>query len=314
MHDALDHGRYVEIRGDAGVGKSAVLKHFAEQALAEGRIVALSPGRTVGKGWGVMRSVFQFDGTARQLLSDFAASGGAFLFIDSLDFFSEEERHTVVDLVPDAARIRGISVIVTARRDFDADEPNWLPSDALDVLGRADPILVGELSDDETGELRETAPQFAALLADGHPARAVARNLFRLSRLARRPSDAPLPRTEAEMAEEWWQSADGKKDGGHRERSRVLTALADQALARVEWLSVKDLQANAVDALVTSETLRDRGNDRVIFRHDVLLEWAIANALFADIALLDRLPLSRPAPSDLGRGRGTGGEARHRTP
>jgi len=302
VHDALDHGRYVEIRGDAGVGKSAVLKHFAEQASAEGRIVALSPGRTVGKGWAVMRSVFQFDGTARQLLSDLAASGGAFLFIDSLDFFSEEERHTVVDLVRDAAKIRGISVIVTARQDFAADEPNWLPSDALDVLGRADPVLVGELSDDETGELREAAPQLAALLADGHPARAVARNLFRLSRLARRPSDAPLPRTEAEMAEEWWQSADGKKDGGHRERSRVLAALADQALARVEWLSVKDLQANAVDALVTSETLRDRGNDRVIFRHDVLREWAIANALLADVALLDRLPLSRPAPSDLGRG------------
>ena len=127
-------------------------------------------------------------------MSDLAASGGAFLFIDSLDFFSEEERHTVVDLVRDAAKIRGISVIVTARQDFDADEPNWLPSDALDVLGRADPVLVGELSDDETGELREAAPQLAALLADGHPARAVARNLFRLSRLARRPSDAPLPR------------------------------------------------------------------------------------------------------------------------
>jgi MoxR-like ATPase len=27
---ALDEGRYVEVRGDAGVGKSGVLKHFAE--------------------------------------------------------------------------------------------------------------------------------------------------------------------------------------------------------------------------------------------------------------------------------------------
>jgi hypothetical protein len=104
------------------------------------------------------------------------------------------------------------------------------------------------------------------------------------------------------MAEEWWQSADGKKDDVHRERSRVLAALADQALARVERLSVSNLQANAVDALVASGSLRDLDNDRVIFRHDVLREWAIANALFADIALLDRLPLSRPAPSDLGRG------------
>jgi hypothetical protein len=302
VHDALDRGRYVEIRGDAGVGKSAVLKHFAEQALAEGRIVALSPGRTVGKGAAFMLSFFHFDGTARQLLADLAASGGAFLLIDRLDFFSEDERCTVVDLVRDAAKIRGISVIVTARRDFDVDEPNWLPSDALDVLGRTGPVVINELSDDETEELREAAPQLASLLADGHPARAVARNLFRLSRLARRPFDAQLPRTEAEMAEEWWQSADGKRGDGHRERSRVLAALADQAFARIELLSVKDLQTNAVDALVKSETLRNRGNDRVVFRHDVLREWAIASALVADIALLERLPLDRPAPPDLGRG------------
>ncbi len=31
VHAALDGGRYVEIRGDAGVGKSGVLKHFAQQ-------------------------------------------------------------------------------------------------------------------------------------------------------------------------------------------------------------------------------------------------------------------------------------------
>jgi hypothetical protein len=54
--------------------------------------------------------------------------------------------------------------------------------------------------------------------------------------------------------------------------------------------------------LVASETLRDLGNDRVIFRHDVLREWAIANFLFADPTLLARLPLDRPTPPDLARG------------
>lgn len=242
VHDALDRGRYVEIRGDAGVGKSVVLKHFAEQASAEGRIIALSPGRTLGKGWTVMRSVLNFDGTARELLSDLAASGGAFLLIDSLDFYGEEERRTVTDLVREAANVPGISVIATARRDFGVGKPNWMPSDALEALGRADPVVIGELSDGETEELRNAAPQLTALLGDNHPARPVARNLFRLSRLAKRPSDVPMPRTEVDMAEEWWQSADGKKDDGHRERSRVLAALAEQALSRVEQLRVKDFQ------------------------------------------------------------------------
>ena len=35
VRDALDGGRYLEIRGDAGVGKSGLLKHFAEQVGAE---------------------------------------------------------------------------------------------------------------------------------------------------------------------------------------------------------------------------------------------------------------------------------------
>jgi hypothetical protein len=35
VHSALDSGRYIEIRGNAGVGKSGVLKHFAQQISAE---------------------------------------------------------------------------------------------------------------------------------------------------------------------------------------------------------------------------------------------------------------------------------------
>ena len=37
VHAALDDGRYVEIRGDAGVGKSGVLKHFAGQIATESK-------------------------------------------------------------------------------------------------------------------------------------------------------------------------------------------------------------------------------------------------------------------------------------
>jgi len=302
VHYALDSGRYVEIRGDAGVGKSGVLKHFAKKISAEAHVVALSPGRTVAKGWLAMRSLLKFDGSAHDLLSDLTASGGALLFIDSLDFYGEEERLTVIDLVREAAKVPGMSVIVTARRDFDIAEPSWLPADALDELGRAEPVVIDELSDGETEELRNAAPQLMALLADTHPARPVTRNLFRLSRLANRPSDTPMPRTEVEMAEQWWQSADSAKDEGHRERARVLMVLAEQALSRVEPLSVKGLPAAAVDALVASETLRDLGNDRVIFRHDVLREWAIANLVFSDPTLVTRLPLDRPAPADLARG------------
>jgi hypothetical protein len=302
VHAALDGGRYVEIRGDAGVGKSGVLKHLAEQMAAEAQVIVLSPGRTIPRGWLAMRATLGFDGSARDLLSDMAGNGGAALFVDGLDFYGEGEQRTVVDLVREAAEVPGFSVIATARRDFGIAGPSWLPADVLDQLGRAGPVVINELSDAETDELRNAAPQLIALLADNHPARPVARNLFRLARLASRPSDAPVPRTEVEMAEQWWQTADGENDENRRERARLLKALAEQALSRAEQLDASRSPANAVDALVESETLRDLGNDRVAFRHDVLRDWAIANLLFSDPALAERLPLDQPAPASLIRG------------
>jgi hypothetical protein len=157
--------------------------------------------------------------------------------------------------------VPGVSVIATARAGFGVDEANWLPADALDRLGRAAPITIGELSAAEIDELRHAAPQLAPLLADGHPAQQVARNLFRLSRLAASGS-ADSQRTEIDMARQWWDVADGPDDG-RRERARALRAVADGALAGAGTVNVDSLPPAAVDALVRSESLRDFGNDRV---------------------------------------------------
>jgi hypothetical protein len=191
---------------------------------------------------------------------------------------------------------------VTARRNFGVEEPNWLPPDAFDHLGRAEPIVIGELSEAEVDEMRHAAPRLAPLLAGTHPARDVTRNLFRLARLASRPGDEPIPRTEVDMAEQWWQTADGRRDGDHRERARLLKTLAEHALAHAEPLDVSDRPARAIDALVASETLRDLGNDRVAFRHNVLREWAIANLLPSEPTTIEHLPLDRPASAALARG------------
>jgi hypothetical protein len=302
VHAALDAGRYVEIRGDAGVGKSGVLKHFALQTAAESQVIVLSPGRVTPRGWTAMRAVLGFDGTARDLLTDLASDGGAILFVDSLDFFSGDERRTVVDLVREASSVPGLAVLATARRDFGVEEPNWLPADALVRLGPAQSVVIGELNEAELDEMREAAPRLAALLADSHPARDVTRNLFRLARLASRPGDEPVPRTEIDMAEQWWQTADGERDGDQRDRARLLKVLAEQALSSAGPFEVSGQPSRAVDALVASETLRDLGNDLVAFRHDVIREWAIGNLLHAEPTMIERLSLDRSASPALARG------------
>ena len=295
---ALDTGRYVEIRGNSGVGKSGLLKHLARQVSAESRLIVLSPVRTTPRGWSHMRAVIEFDGTAPELLADLAQSGGAVLFIDNLNRFAADERLTVIDLVRAASTVPGVSVVATARDGLGDDETNWLPADVLEHLGRASPITIGELSAAEIGELRHAAPQLALLLADGHPAQEVARNLFRLSRLATR-GGADSQRTEIDMARQWWETADGPNNG-RRERAQVMRAVAEGALAGAGTVNVEDLPTAAVDALVRRESLRDFGSDRVAFRHDVLAEWAVS-CLLSDLGVFDRLPLQRPAPAILAR-------------
>ena len=299
---AADAGRFVEIRGDAGVGKSGLLKHLAEEVSREAQIVVLAPGRVSKRGWTAMRGEIHFDGSARELLSDLASDGGCWLFIDNLDFFDAEERTTVIDLVRAAAVVRGVTVIATARRRFGLDEPSWLPADAIARLGRADAVEVGQLSDEEIDELREAEPRLRSLLAKDHPARDVTRNLFRLARLMATPEGEPAPRSEVDMSSLWWRTGGGgKADATLRARGRALRDLAARSIRGERFFDVTALDDAAIDALISNESLRDFANDRVAFGHDVLREWAIANALEAAPELVAELPVKLSASPTLAR-------------
>ena len=167
---ALDGGRYLEVRGAPGVGKSGIIRALAVQTAASSKIMFLSPQRTTPRGWSALRHEIGFEGTAKELLSELAASGGSTLFIDSIDFFEEPERATARDLVREAADIPGFKVVVTARETFGTDEPNWLPHDAIEKLGPTS-VVIEELTDTEIEELRQAAPELVPLLAASHPAR-----------------------------------------------------------------------------------------------------------------------------------------------
>lgn len=302
IHSALDTGRYVEIRGDAGVGKSGILKHFAEQVAKESPVIVLRPGRTVPRGWMAMRTTLGFDGSAKDLLSDIAANGGGILFVDNLDFFDHKERLTVVDLIREAVKIPGTSIIATARNTFGIEEPPWIPQELLQRIGLAKPVVIGELTDYEIDEIGEADHKLSLLLSKDHPASAVTRNLFRLNRLANQSPEEPFPRTEVDMAKRWWRTADGRLDRSHRERSRLLKGLAEQSIVNKGMFDVSSYPASVIDELIRNETLRDQGGDIVAFRHDVLCEWSIANHLNDNPEMIDQLLLDQPVSSAMIRG------------
>jgi hypothetical protein len=302
VRDAMTRSRYVEIRGEPGVGKSGVLRRLAEDLNRDGQVLVLSPNRVFERGWLSMKTAIGYDGTGRDLMAEMSLSGAAILFIDNLDFFRAEEQTTVRDIVRFASQTPNIWVVVTARVDFAKSEPSWLPNDALSSLGQTDPVLIDELDKAEVDELKEGAQMLSQLLSDSHPARAIVRNLFRLSRLANRPDDDPWPATEAEMAKQWWDMADGRNDAVLRERTRLLRRLTEQSLTSTQPYDASAENAQALDQMVASGTLRDYGSDRVTFRHDVLREWAIANLIFGERGFSSRFSLDERTTPDTARG------------
>lgn len=301
---ALDQGRYLEIRGAGGVGKSGVLKDLAQRIGVESRIVVVAPHRLPGGGWPALAAQLGCELSAREFLTDLAGDGGGTLFVDGLDRFDDpSERATVVDLIHAAAQVRGFRVVVTARSDFDADARAWLPAQALHDLGEASPSVIDELGYDEVAQLREADPALAALLRPGHPAEKLVRNLYRLDRLARGTvAEAAALFSEAQMARQWWTTGDSADRTGRLERCRVLRSLAVHSLTSSSPMDTSTVPAEAITVLTDSGSLRALSSVRIEPAHDVLRDWAIACLLHEEPEHFALIALDSPAPVRLVRG------------
>lgn len=298
---ARDKHRFIEITGKPGAGKSYVLRHLAERQGREAHVIVLDPIGTPDGGWAALAQRLDVPGTARDFLGDLAAGGGGTLFIDGLEMFaSEERRRTVNDVLREIAGIDGFSVVVSTRPTVGVEGSSWLAEDALAVLGAPHQVLVGELDDEEVAALSAAAPELSALLSRGHPAASIARNLYRLTQLLKVPSTVEI-RTEAALADHWWQSADGAKPELVRAGQRLLAELAAATLAGLDTIEAS-IDSPARNYLLRSLTLSEPKRDRLGFYHDVLRDWAIGARLHEDLALLAGLDLTVPPSPRLARG------------
>lgn len=300
---AMEMGRYLELRGESGVGKSGLLKALASQIAIESRVLVLAPYRIPAGGWGAMRDQLRCDARAEELLADLAGDGGATLFIDGIDRIENPgERATIIDLVRSAASIPGFRVVATARMDFDADASAWLPQDAIQQLGQAPRVVLEELSQAERALLRSENTALAALLRPDHPAEKLVGNPYRLDRLARTgASQGTEPYSEAQMAYQWWETGDSAASARRLERRRLLRDMAAHSLAGSAPFDTHACPSEVLAELTASGTLRAVRLDVHEFTHDVLRDWAIGCLLYDEPDRVESLDRSQPVPVHLAR-------------
>lgn len=290
--------KLVHIVGSPGTGKSHILKHLALRAESEGRIVVLRNGRITGGGWRQMADAYGSPVGLAELLNELGCGGGATLFVDNIDQIDAvTDRATLLDLLGGVAASPGWKVVTTGS----ADSTDWsveLPFDAADIAT----VEVGEVTDDEAALLADANGTLALLLAKGHPAEKLARNLFYLARLAQLASQSPSTiSTELDLAKLWWDYAGGRgRDGGRIARKIVLRALAKAVILNPHDVAVEldDLDASTATDLLRLGALREEiPGATVAFRHDVLRDWAIGfviheGDMFPSLVKTNLLPVS----------------------
>jgi len=306
-HTALDRSRIIQIAGEGGVGKSAILKHLAERLAPEGTIIVLAPGRIIPGGWLQMQHAIECPFGRDELFNELGCGGSATLFVDNVDQIEDPAiLATVKDLLRAVAANPGWRAVVTTR----AGASDW-EANLLSGFGETDIAVlpVGEITDAETGLLAESNLALAVLLNSAHPARGIARNLFYLSRMIELGVGEDQPRlgiaTEIDLGRCWWRYGGGRSETGKLARLKVLRALGGQVLASPSRVSFR---ADAFDPTILDELLRfdtlreDRPGSTVALRHDVLRDWTIGFLLDEEAERLTSLPLDKPLPAGLSRG------------
>jgi hypothetical protein len=304
-HNVLHQHPVMLIQGRPGVGKSAVMKHLAVRLQAEGCVLALRRGRIISGGWSVMAHTIGWAGSQAELFNELGAGGGAVLFVDNIDQIDDPgEWATVTDLLSQAARSQGWRVVATCG----VESEEWktkLPA-RVRTAGIGS-LLVAALSDEEKAELSSQNKALALILADGHPAKGIAENLFYLSRLIELGvgQDASIA-TELDLARLWWRYGGGRsEDDRGFARKKLLRTLGTHVISTPSQatFNVDNLDTATVAELLRLESLREeiRGAS-VTFRHDVLRDWTIGFQLHEDASSLAAQPMERPLPAVLARG------------
>ncbi|MNU29719.1 hypothetical protein D3C71_181960 [compost metagenome] len=303
---ALSRDRVVQITGQPGVGKSVLLRAFAQTRRGEAALLVLKADRLTEGGWaGYANRLGIAAADLRPLLRELASTSEPILLIDGLDRVRRAHRDLVVEFLeavlgdPTLARWQ---VAITLRDGGWEYVGRWVPRLRQQPHIRID---VGNLDDDEANVVAGSHPRLHDLLFGDATVKEIARRPFFLNVLASAIDlERERPSSETELLAAWWNGGGYDAEGPERtRRQRVLIQLGRSTAGTLgrEGPSAA-LDAEAVESLKADYILQDvEPGHTVSFRHDIYFEWAFVHDLIeAGAVWTDRL-VEAGEPPALGR-------------
>ncbi|TSD87573.1 ATP-binding protein [Mycobacterium sp. KBS0706] len=292
LWDALGEARLIQIDGEPGVGKSALLKLLAQECARTGPIFVLKDRRIHPRGWSAHAHVLDVCNDPATILREFGCSGEPILFIDGIDKIDEpSEQVTVNDLIRTIANSECLErwrIVTTVRAQNLQHIETWLDVDALKRLGIAT-VTVEALGRTELSVIAAEQARLAPLLRQSGGLDVILSRPFfidALLSLAHNTPDAQLPATEVELLQLWWRlgGSDRQDFSAAQHRRNALMQLAAQlASAPNKPLRISSVSPEAIAELKAAGVLRDKDlGHSVVFTHDIYEEWTLCEFLIVD--------------------------------
>lgn len=289
LDDRLDTDQFIEVVGEPGSGKSALLKNLAMRKAEEGPILFLKASRLRGEiaGWEGLASLWQLDVPLDELIAELSCIEVPCLFIDGVERISQPGIWLAINDVLKAIYRSNASsrwrVLISTRSNSLAYRTHLAPSQATQIKR----VTVGELSKEEIGEICTAHPRLAGLVGEKGRAREIATRPYLLDRLTRielpnKASNEPLSEIDL-MIQIWTSCANIDQDSEQLVMARqdVLIAIGRQRLGQPNRpLTSVGLSGEALSSLIRDELLRhDLVTRELAFAHDIVEDWVLCQSL-----------------------------------
>ena len=282
VRSELDDSRLVQLVGQPGSGKSALLRNLVQAG--DGAMILLRADRLSPGGWPAYAQRLSLTAsTPLLLLREMAAVGEPVLFIDGLDRVARTDRALIIELVDmilDDPSLLRWKIVATLRDGGWQRVRRWLPAARRTTIGS---VEVPNLDDEEALSIGTERPRLAGLLFGTTGVRELARRPFFLNVLASAIDlDAETPSSETELLAAWWAGGGYDSEGAERaKRQGTLVSLARASATNLGRNGrIAPLDPEAVESLKADAILHDgEAGHTVSFSHDIFFEWAFTHVL-----------------------------------
>jgi hypothetical protein len=147
IREQLEKHRLVSISGLPGCGKSAALKHFAQEAAERGPILFLKSDRIEATGWTAFATALGLQHTVLpDLLAEIGSAGTPILFIDGIDRVRVDRRGVITDILKTIESDPSLSqwkVLASSRDQGLETYSAWFPLSFYKLTGIGDVQVEG---------------------------------------------------------------------------------------------------------------------------------------------------------------------------